>query len=69
MKIDLEKLRKSGRISATALAHGRKMIEPGAKLEDVQLAVEAKIREIVAGAVERRAASSASCIRQRTLSV
>ena len=46
MKTDLEKLRKSGRISATALAHGRKMITPGTKLEDVQLAVEAKIREM-----------------------
>ncbi|MGK0263226.1 MAG: methionine aminopeptidase, partial [Planctomycetota bacterium] len=46
MKIDLEKLRKSGRISATALAHGRTMIQPGAKLEDIQLAVEAKIREM-----------------------
>ena len=46
MRIDLEKLRKSGRISATALAHGRKMITPGTKLEDIQLAVEAKIREL-----------------------
>ena len=46
MKPDLEKLRKSGRISATALAHGRKMIEPGTKLEDIQLAVESKIREM-----------------------
>ena len=46
MKLDLEKLRQSGRISATALAHGRKMITPGTKLEDVQLAVEAKIREM-----------------------
>lgn len=46
MKIDLDKLRQSGRISATALAHGRKMIVPGARLEDVQLAVEAKIREL-----------------------
>ena len=46
MKLDLDKLRQSGRISATALAHGRKMIVPGARLEDVQLAVEAKIREL-----------------------
>ncbi len=46
MKIDREKLRKSGRISATALAHGRKMFEPGTKLEDIQVAVETKIREM-----------------------
>lgn len=46
MKIDLEKLRQSGRISATALAHGRKMITPGTKLEDIQNAVEAQIREM-----------------------
>ena len=46
MNVDLEKLRQSGRISATALAHGRKMIQPGNKLEDIQLAVEAKIREM-----------------------
>lgn len=46
MKIDLDKLRQSGRISATALAHGRRMIVPGARIEDVQLAVEAKIREL-----------------------
>ena len=29
MKLELDKLRLSGRISATALAHGRKMIVPG----------------------------------------
>lgn len=46
MKLDLDKLRQSGRISAQALAHGRKMIEPGARLEDIQRAVEAKIREL-----------------------
>lgn len=46
MKIDLDKLRESGRISATALAHGRKMIVPGARLEEIQRAVEAKIREM-----------------------
>ncbi|MCR9248147.1 MAG: type II methionyl aminopeptidase [bacterium] len=46
MKIDLEKLRESGRISATALAHGRKMIEPGTRIEEIQRAVEAKIREM-----------------------
>ena len=46
MKFDIEKLRQSGRISARALAHGRAMIVPGAKLEDIQRAVEAKIREL-----------------------
>ena len=46
MKLDLEKLRESGHISATALAHGRKMIAPGAHLEEIQRAVEAKIRDM-----------------------
>ena len=46
MKLDLDKLRQSGRISARALAHGRAMIVPGARIEDVQRAVEAKIREL-----------------------
>ncbi len=46
MKLELDKLRASGRISATALAHGRKMIVPGARIEDIQRAVEAKIREL-----------------------
>lgn len=46
MKLDLDKLRKSGRISAIALDHGRRMIAPGARLEDIQQAVEAKIREL-----------------------
>ncbi len=46
MKLELDKLRESGRISATALAHGRKMIVPGAKLEDIQRAVEAMIRDM-----------------------
>lgn len=46
MRTDLEKLRKSGRISATALATGRAMLTPGAKIVDVQNAVEAKIREM-----------------------
>ena len=46
MRTDLEKLRKSGRISATALAHGRAMLEPGQKIAAVQEAVEAKIREL-----------------------
>lgn len=46
MKLDLDKLRESGRISATALAHGRKMIVPGARIEDIQNAVEGMIREL-----------------------
>lgn len=46
MKLELDKLRASGRISATALAHGRAMIVPGARIEDIQRAVEAKIREL-----------------------
>ena len=46
MRTDLEKLRTSGRISATALAHGRAMLEPGQKIAAVQEAVEAKIREL-----------------------
>ncbi|MDO8348916.1 MAG: type II methionyl aminopeptidase [Planctomycetota bacterium] len=46
MKIELDKLRLSGRISATALAHGRKMIVPGARLEDIQREVERVIREM-----------------------
>lgn len=46
MKLELDKLRESGRISARALAHGRAMIVPGARIEDIQRAVEAKIREL-----------------------
>lgn len=46
MKLELDKLRRSGAISATALAHGRKMIVPGAKLEDIQRAVETVIRDM-----------------------
>lgn len=46
MKLELDKLRTSGRISATALAHGRSMIAPGARIEDIQRAVEAKIRDL-----------------------
>jgi methionyl aminopeptidase len=38
--IDLETLRRSGRISATALRHGKSMIKPGAKLEDIARACE-----------------------------
>jgi methionyl aminopeptidase len=43
---DLEKLRLSGRISATAREHGRRMITPGAKIADIAIAVETKIREM-----------------------
>jgi methionyl aminopeptidase len=46
VKLELDKLRLSGRISAMALAHGRAMIVPGARIEDIQHAVEAKIREL-----------------------
>jgi methionyl aminopeptidase len=46
VKLELDKLRRSGRISAQALAYGRAMIAPGARLEDIQRAVEAKIREL-----------------------
>ena len=46
MKLELDKLRRSGVISATALAHGRKMIVPGARLEDIQRAVETVIRDM-----------------------
>jgi methionyl aminopeptidase len=46
VKLDLDKLRRSGRIAATALAHGRAMIRPGARLEEIQNAVEQKIREL-----------------------
>jgi len=46
VKLELDKLRRSGVISATALAHGRKMIVPGARLEDIQRAVETVIRDM-----------------------
>jgi methionyl aminopeptidase len=46
VKLELDKLRKSGRISAQALAHGRAMIVPGARLEDIQRAVETVIRDL-----------------------
>lgn len=46
MKPDIDKLRLSGRISATAREAGRKMIVPGARLEDIALAVEAIIRDM-----------------------
>lgn len=46
MKPDLEKLRLSGRISATARETCRKMIEPGVRIEEIALAAEAVIREM-----------------------
>ncbi|MBL9078141.1 MAG: type II methionyl aminopeptidase [Planctomycetes bacterium] len=46
MKLDLDKLRQSGRISAKALAHGRALIVPGARLEDIQREVERVIRDL-----------------------
>ncbi len=46
MKPDIEKLRRSGFISATAREEGRKMIMPGARLEDVAQAVETIIRDM-----------------------
>jgi methionyl aminopeptidase len=46
VKPDLEKLRLSGRISATARETCRKMIEPGVRLEEIALAAEAVIREM-----------------------
>ena len=46
MKPDIEKLRRSGLISATAREEGRKMIVPGAKLEDIACAAEAIIRDM-----------------------
>jgi len=46
MKPDLEKLRMSGRISATARETCKKMIEPGVRLEDVALEAEKIIREM-----------------------
>ncbi len=43
---DLEKLRRSGLISATAREHGKKMIRPGARLEDIARAVEQVIHDM-----------------------
>jgi len=43
---DLEKLRQSGRISATALEHGRAMIRPGVKLRAVAEACESVIYDM-----------------------
>ena len=46
MKPDLEKLRRSGLISATARETCRKRIEPGVRLEEIALTAETIIREI-----------------------
>jgi methionyl aminopeptidase len=43
---DLDKLRQSGRISATARAHGRKLIKPGARIEAIAREVEQVIRDL-----------------------
>ena len=44
--VDLETLRRAGRISATALAHGKVMIKPGARLEDIARACEQVILDM-----------------------
>lgn len=43
---DLEKLRKSGKISATAREHGRSLIKPGAKLREIAEEVETMIFDL-----------------------
>lgn len=43
---DLVKLRRSGHISATAREHGKRLIQPGAKLEKIVLEVESMIRDL-----------------------
>lgn len=43
---DLEKLRRSGFISATAREHGRKLIVPGARIEAIAREVEEVIRDM-----------------------
>ncbi|GAB4158641.1 MAG: type II methionyl aminopeptidase [Planctomycetota bacterium] len=43
---DLEKLRRSGFISATAREHGKRMIRPGARLADIAAEVERVIRDM-----------------------
>ena len=42
----IEKFKLSGKIAATALQHGAKMIKPSVKLVDVCDAVESKIKEM-----------------------
>lgn len=44
--IDLDKLRLSGRISATAREHGKSLIRPGARLRDIAAAVEEVILDL-----------------------
>lgn len=43
---DLDKLRRSGFISATAREHGRKLIRPGARMADIAIEVERVIHEL-----------------------
>ena len=43
---DLEKLRRSGLISATAREHGRKMARPGAKIEAIARECEEMILDM-----------------------
>src|SRR5262245_5550229 len=43
---DLDKLRRSGLISATAREHGRKLIRPGARIEAIAREVEVVIRDM-----------------------
>ena len=46
MKPDLDKLRKSGRISATVREHCKTLIQPGAKLEEIAVTAETMIRDM-----------------------
>ena len=46
MKPDIEKLRLSGRISATVREHCKTMIEPGARLEHIARTAEDMIRDL-----------------------
>jgi methionyl aminopeptidase len=46
MKVDLDKLRLSGRISATARETCKKLIRPGVKLESIALEAETIIRDM-----------------------
>ncbi len=46
MKIDLDKLRLSGRITATAREIGKKLIQPGVRLEKVAVEAETVIRDM-----------------------
>lgn len=44
--VDLDLLRRSGKISATALRHGRAMIAPGARIEAIARACEQVIQDL-----------------------